>query len=167
MQKLINAAIFLVLTVVMGHGQETPIAELAIGYSNIQVKNSDTTANGGNGSVAFNVNRWLGVVGDFGLYHSAVVGSGLAAGSYAFGPRVSYRHSGVITPFAQVVFGGLRYANNGLTFGAGGGIDLAPGRESLFALRPQVDYVRFRANGSWINTARIGIGLVFRIRKRS
>lgn len=151
---------------VLVHGQDTPVAEIAVGYSNIQVKNSETTANGGSSSVAFNVNRWLGAVGDFGLYHSSVVGPGLAAGSYAFGPRVSYRHWGVTTPFAQVVFGGLRYANNGLTFDTGGGVDISASRGARFALRPQVDYVRFHANGNWINTARLGVGVAFRVRRR-
>ena len=167
MRKVIKAGIVLLFCAAVAQAQETPVGEIAVGYSNIRVKNSDMTATGGSGSVAFNVNQWLGVVGDFGLYHSSVVGSGLAAGSYAFGPRVFYRHWGVITPFAQVVFGGLRYANNGLTFGSGGGVDLAASSEARFALRPQVDYIRFRANGSWINTARIGISVVFLIRKRS
>lgn len=167
MVKLIKTCIVLMFLGAVLQAQQRPVAEIAVGYSHIQVKNSDVTANGGSGSVAVNVNRWVGVVGDFGLYHSSVVGPGLAAGSYAFGPRFSYRHWGVITPFAQIVFGGLRYANNGLTFGTGGGIDIATSSEARFALRPQVDYVRFHANGNWVNTARIGVGLVFRIRKRS
>lgn len=167
MRKVIKAGIVLLFCVAVAQAQGTPVTEIAVGYSNIQVKSSDLTASGGSSSVAFNVNKWLGAVGDFGLYRSSVVGSGLAAGTYAFGPRVSYRHWGVITPFAQVVFGGLRYANNGLTFGCGGGVDIAASSEARFALRPQVDYVRFRANGNWINTIRIGLGVVFRIRKRS
>ncbi len=83
------------------------------------------------------------------------------------GPRFSYRHFHKLTPFAQVLVGGVRYADNGLAFGAGGGLEIAAGREARFALRPQVECLRFRANGSWINTARLSIRLVFRIRKRS
>lgn len=167
MRKPITLGLGLMCLVTVSYAQETPVAEIAVGYSHIQVKNSNTTANGGSGSVVFNPNNWLGVVGDFGLYHSSAVGPGLAAGSYAFGPRLSYRHWGAITPFAQVEFGGLRYANNGLTFETGGVIDISTSSESRFALRPEIDYVRFHVNGSWINTARIGIGVVFRIRKPS
>lgn len=75
MQKLIKAAIFLMFLAAVAQAQETPAADISVGYSNIWVGNSNTTASGGSGSVAFNVNHWLGAVGgDFGLYHSSVVG---------------------------------------------------------------------------------------------
>jgi hypothetical protein len=167
MRKLIKTGIFLMVLVAVARAQNTPLADVSVGYSNIEVKAANSTAKGGSGSVAFNLNRWLGALGDFGLYHSSLLGPGLAAGTYAVGPRVSYRHWAMITPFAQVVFGGVRYANNGLVFGTGGGVDIATGGAARVALRPQVDYIRFRVNGNWISTARLGIGMVFRVRRRS
>ncbi|HYA63212.1 MAG TPA: hypothetical protein VED66_08405, partial [Candidatus Sulfotelmatobacter sp.] len=102
-------------------------------------------------------------VGDFALYHSSPIGPGLAAGTYTFGPRFSYRHWGKFTPFAQVLLGGVRYAHNALAFGAGGGADIALDRRGRFALRPQLEYFGFRTNGSTIDTIRYSIGIVFRI----
>ena len=65
--------------------------------------------NGGSGSIAYNVNSWLGAVADFGGYHWS--GSGDTSGvdatvvTYLFGPKVSM-HAGPITPFVQTLFGG-------------------------------------------------------------
>ena len=147
--------------------QSIPVADVGGGYSVIQaVKGSSVTAYGGSGSVALNFNNWLGAVGDFGFYHSALIGPGLAAGTYTFGPRISYRHWGRFTPFTQALLGGVRYANNGLAFGAGGGADIALDRAGRFALRPQVEYLGFRANGNTTSTVRSGVGLVFRLGKR-
>lgn len=88
------------------------------------------------------------------------------AGTYTFGPRVSYRHWGRFTPFSQVLLGGVRYANNAFAFGAGGGADIGLDSGGRFALRPQVEYFGFRANGSTTSTVRFGVGLVLRIGKR-
>jgi hypothetical protein len=61
-------------------------------------------ANGGGGQLEYNVNRWVGVVGDLGGYY---VSTPPTAGvfSYLFGPRLNLR-GGRVTPFAQVLFGG-------------------------------------------------------------
>ena len=166
MEKLLLTVILVLLLASVALAQEAPAADVAAGYSAIVVAQGlSPTANGGSGSVALNVNNWLGAVGDFGLYASPY-GSGLAAGTYTFGPRVSYRHWYRFTPFVQALVGGVRYANNGFAFGAGGGADIGLDRGERFALRPQVEYFGFRANGSTTNTLRAGIGIVFRIGKR-
>jgi hypothetical protein len=94
--------------------------------------------------VAVSVNNWLGVADDFALYHSAPVGSGLAAGTYTFGPRFSYRYWHRFTPFGEALLGGVRYSTNGLAFGSGGGAEIQLDSAGWFALRPQVDYFGFR-----------------------
>jgi hypothetical protein len=137
------------------------------GYSVIQVvKSISATGYGGSGSAALNVNDWLGLVGDVGLYHSSLFGPGLDAGTYTSGPRVSYRRWGRFTPFGQVLLGGVRYAANGFVFGAGGGADIGLDSGGRFALRSQVEYLGFRANGNITNTVRVGVGIVFRIGKK-
>jgi hypothetical protein len=147
--------------------QNTPLADIAVGYSYIEViKPSGLTASGGGGSLAWNINDWLGAVGDFAVYHSTPVGPGVDAGTYMFGPRASYRHWGRFTLFAQVLIGGVRYANNGFVFSSGGGVDIALDRAGRFALRPQVEYLGFRTNGNTTQTARYSIGIAFRIRRR-
>jgi len=168
MKKLMIAALVLTLFATVAQAQETSAADVALGYSLIQVVDGfGLTANGGSGSTALNINHWLGAVGDFGLYHSAPIASGIAAGTYTFGPRFSYRHWGRLTPFSQVLIGGVRYSSNGLAFGAGGGADIALDARGRFALRPQVEYFGFRANGGTTSTVRVCVGLVFRFGKRS
>lgn len=167
MKNLMMAALLLALLTTTLRAQDTPVADVAGGYSAIHVvKGFSVTAYGGSGAVALNVNHWLGAVGDFGLYHASPFGPGLSAGTYTFGPRVSYRRSDRFTPFVQALVGGVRYANNGFAFGAGGGADIGLDRGGRFALRPQVEYFGFRANGSTTNTLRAGIGVAFRIGKR-
>ena len=58
----------------MSEEQGTPAAELFAGYSylrfNPRINGSQTFDNqGGTASLAGNVNRWLGLVADFGVYH--------------------------------------------------------------------------------------------------
>jgi hypothetical protein len=122
MKKLMLSALAFFVFAAVALAQNIPAADVAGGYSFIKVvKGSSLTADGGSGSVALNFNNWLGAVSDFALYHSSVIGSGLAAGTYTFGPRFSYRHWRRITPFTQVLFGGVRYPANGFVFAAGGG----------------------------------------------
>jgi len=167
MNRALWVAIAVLLFVSVSRGQGIPRADVSMGYSVIDVvKGPSLTANGGSGSVALNINDWLGAVGDFGLYHASRIGPGLAAGTYTFGPRFSYRHSNRFTPFTQVLLGGVRYANNGFAFGAGGGADFGLDSSGRFALRPQIEYFGFLANGSTTNTVRVSVGIVLRIGRK-
>jgi hypothetical protein len=168
MKKLMLSTLAFFVFAAVALAQNIPAADVAGGYSFIKVvKGSSLTAEGGSGSVALNFNNWLGAVSDFALYHSSVIGSGLAAGTYTFGPRFSYRHWRRITPFTQVLFGGVRYADNGFVFAAGGGADVALDHAGRFALRPQAEYFGFRANGATTNTVRLSIGIVLRLGRKS
>jgi len=167
MKNLMMTALAFTIFATVTRAQDTPEVDVAGGYSVIQVvKGISATGYGGSGSAALNVNNWLGVVGDVGLYHSSPFGPGLDAGTYTFGPRVSYRHWGRFAPFGQVLLGGVRYAANGFVFGAGGGADIGLDSGGRFALRPQVEYFGFRANGNITNTVRVFVGMVFRIGKK-
>ena len=168
MKKPMFSVLAFFVFVAVARAQSVPAADVAGGYSFIRVfKGSSLTAEGGGGSVALNCNHWLGAVSDFALYHSAVLGPGLAAGTYTFGPRFSYRHWGSMTLFTQVLFGGVRYANNGFVLATGGGADFGVDHAGRFALRPQVDYFAFQANGATTNTFRVSVGIVFHIGKKS
>lgn len=101
-------------------GNGTPRVELFLGYSYIRNVGSNAGnriayLHGGSTSLAFNLNRYLGLVADFGGFHADRFGPGAppiggivdASGNaftYMFGPRVSFRHEAV-TPFAQALFG--------------------------------------------------------------
>jgi hypothetical protein len=129
-------------------------------------------ANGISGQVAYNTNNRFGIVGELSGYRLARNGLGTTYQvSYLFGPRVSLRWH-VVTPFAQVLFGGV-WAADGVTLGpvsafgmtAGAGIDLRVSR--YFTVRPlQAEYFMTKfpdgANNRQ-NNFRFGAGIVLRL----
>jgi len=105
-------------------------------------------ANGGGGQLVYNVNEWLGVLGDVGGYW-ATSSTSRAAGAaipYLFGPRLDFRRR-VVTPFAQVLLGGVATSSGIQTSGwqdhfamtGGGGIDVKVSKQ--LSIRPiQAEY---------------------------
>jgi hypothetical protein len=174
-KSMLALLIFLGSTTIVG-AQETPKADVALAYGFIEVPQGFTfQMNGGSAAVAWNVNNWLGVVGDFGAYH-AHPGVSLTTETYTIGPRFSYRAFDRLVPFAQILIGGQHAsavttgftdASNALALGAGAGIDIGLDRGGRFAVRPQMEYFGFRAKGTMTTTARLSIGIVCRIGKRS
>jgi hypothetical protein len=101
--------------------------ELFLGFTHFGTGTNDTVPgnrmvglNGGSTSAAFNFNRYIGFVADFGGYDDTqlqltgaganeplVVNSSGTAYTYLFGPRFSFRNSSRFTPFAQVLVGGV------------------------------------------------------------
>src|SRR5215469_1831564 len=62
--------------------------------------------NGGSGQLVFNANSWLGILGDAGgVWATNSTRSGAAIPLLAV-PRINFRR-GVITPFIQVLIGGV------------------------------------------------------------
>ena len=173
MSRLLLVALAFSVLVTAAHAQDTPVADVAAGYSVVYVVKGYTYfMNGGSGSATLNVNNWLGAVGDFGAYHAPSGVSSLTAETYTFGPRFSYRRWSRLTPFAQVVLGGVHSsvvtssftgASNAFALGVGGGADLSLDSGGRFALRPQLEYLNFRSNGSTIGNFRLSVGIVIRI----
>ena len=173
MKKSLWVALASLLFVVPSHAQSTSMADVSGGYSYFRVGGSGgTNMNGGTGSVAFNANKVLGFVGDFGVYHASPSGVGVTASTYTFGPRFSYRSSGNVVPFAQALFGGAHLSasfggasasTNPFAYSLGGGADFAISRDSKVSLRPEFDYVGMRENGSTANCFRIAVGIVYHI----
>jgi hypothetical protein len=179
-----------------------PRFELFAGYSYLRAVptlaagNRLVWMNGGSTSLAFNVNRYLGLVGDFGAYTNSEVrftgaytstvdvnNSDVAAYSYLFGPRLSFRKHDRFTPFAQALFGRVQAGQVSLTnctvncvlllsqgsFGmtAGAGLDLRVHRH--IAIRVvQAEYLMTRFPSSITGTTatqndmRLSAGIVFR-----
>lgn len=106
---------------------DTPKVEIFLGYSHLGTFSNDVVdgnrivgMNGGSASIAYNFNRWIGLVADVGGYDDSqlvLTGSGVnqpltvdssgKAYTYLFGPRLSYRNTSRFTPFAQVLVGGI------------------------------------------------------------
>src|SRR6267143_10564 len=140
--------------------------DASIGYSYFRLGGSGgINQNGVSGSVAYNPNRWLGVVGDFGGYHASPFGVSLNTYTYLFGPRLTLRNPSKINPFAQVLLGGSRItvgsgggSANQFAYSIGGGVDI--GVLPHLAFRPQVDYVGLNTPGSHTNCTRVSAGFV-------
>jgi opacity protein-like surface antigen len=152
---------------------ETPKVEVYGGYNYVRVSDlgDSYNFNGGSGQFAYNANRWLGIVGDFGGYYTS---DGFHAGVLSFlaGPRVNFRGHGKMTPFAQVLLGGARSIDNSplnaFAMTVGGGLDYKISQH--FAIRPvQAEYflTKFSDGASdRQNNFRYGAGVVFQFGTR-
>ncbi len=177
MKRLILAAFAFSLLATFSRAQDTPLADVAVGYSLLEITQGYTlTLMGGSASAAVNLNHWLGLVGDFGGY-DVISGSlaGLTGETYMFGPRLSYRKIDRLVPFAQALLGGghassaqsgFTGATNSFAFGTGGGADFGLDKRGKFAVRPQLEYLVFRGSGNTTGVIRLSAGIVFRIGKK-
>ena len=168
---------------VAADAQDFPKVDIFAGYSYLRENPSTSGAssfslNGGSASAAYNATSWLSGVADFGGYHNGnILNSGVdgTISTYLFGPRVTYRHYGRVTPFGEVLFGVARAsasisdtsgAENAFAMTLGGGLDYR--LTERFAIRPvKVDYLmtRFSETGSGAqtqNNLRVSTGIVFR-----
>ena len=153
---------------------EVPKAEVFGGYSY-----AGESTHGWNASVAGNVNRWLGLVADFGGQYSSFAEPGaserIRTHSALFGPQFSVRSNKRVTPFVRALFGTshirTRAAEAGQTFAFtdtrfaaafGGGLDVRLGEH--VALRAvQLDYVQTHFFDETQHKGRLSFGLVFRL----
>ena len=181
-KKLLLASLTFSLLAVCSYAQNTPKADVALGYSYLHFNGSNRASginsNGFSGSLAYNFSRLLGVVADVGVYHGSVSGTGVNAESYMFGPRFSVRSNRKFTPFIQALIGGGHVNSatignttvfrgiNGFAFGFGGGTDVAIVKNGMIALRPQFDYIGLTNVIGTTNTERISVGIVFRLGSR-
>lgn len=164
MKRLFFLAFLLSLTAAIPASAQS--VDASVGYSYFRLGNSGgINQNGVSGSVAYNPNRWLGLVGDFGGYHGTAAGVDINTYTYLFGPRLSLRNPSGFTPFVQALIGGSRItlnqgfgSTNQFAYSVGGGVDLK--LLPHLALRPQVDYVGLDTPGSRTNCTRASIGLV-------
>ena len=133
--------------------QEQPKVELSVDYSFVRFnpdKNFSTQAhnlNGAGGSFTYNLNKYLGLKGEFFGYGAStstfVIPAGnpiLPAGgtfavsgnmfTYLFGPQLKYRAKKV-QPFAHALFGGAHSTAYANLFSAAGIAGVAPGNNAL------------------------------------
>jgi outer membrane protein OmpA-like peptidoglycan-associated protein len=186
----------------------TPKLELFLGYSYwraIPYSNGNRmeSMNGGSTSLAYNFNRHVGLVGDFagfrvdtlqftnlgaGFTPSRVVNAESNVFTVLFGPRVSFRDHGKLTPFLQVL-GGVAHADDVtldgctapiyactpllaktvFTMTAGGGLDYRLNHRLALRLF-QAEYLLTRFDNptsptnavGWQSNMRLSAGVVFR-----
>jgi hypothetical protein len=191
MKRLLLLLFTSLLFVIPVHAQsDYPKAEVYVGYSHfsfdINVNNPfDTGDNpfieqreglhGVGFSVAGNLSRNFGVVGDFSYHRKEfeVFGPNIkfSTFNFLFGPRFTARGSRV-EGFAHALVGGISRrvedfdSDVDLALGAGGGVDVKLGRN--FAIRAvQLDYIPFRdrnlftGDKEWRHNLRVGAGITF------
>jgi opacity protein-like surface antigen len=163
------------------------------GYSYLMYRPDVSTAgapssvnfNGGIGSLALNLNHWIGGVGEVAGYHASTItstpGATINAITYLFGPKI-FVSIGKISPFAQALFGGIHetpsgfganeVSQNAFAMAVGGGLDWNAGHHIGVRLG-QIEYLMTRFNNTTIggigaagngmqNSFRYSAGVVFR-----
>jgi opacity protein-like surface antigen len=171
MHKLFIVFGFALLAAGSAMAQKGPTFEVAAAYQYVHVPGASCQGFGGNAAV--NVNRWLGVAGDFGFCKVTGLPSGASSHltNYLFGPRISARNYGRVTPYTQFLLGGEHNtlavtgtsfpSANAFAFTLGGGTDvrLTP-HVSFRAI--QFEYLYTHFGGTKQNNLRIQTGLVYR-----
>jgi opacity protein-like surface antigen len=195
MRKIVLLCGLLLALSLPAMAQDQPRFDLFGGYSYVRVSiptsgtsgNITSNLNGGSGAAAFYLNRWLGVVGDFGGYKLGTLKQGSqsldVSGSvftYLFGPRIRFGAE-AFTPFAQVLFGGAHIGDvtcsttttgcptsgvvitsqNAFGMTAGGGVDVKVARH--FSIRGQAEYLMTKFTdgvNDRQNNVRISAGIV-------
>jgi len=182
--KLALAAFVASGAVIYAQEVNTPRVEVGMEYSWLHVNSANydfqRTGNGGSGYLEYNVNKLIGLVGDFGGYANTRTGINDKVLTYLFGPRFTWRHSR-INPYVQFLFGGA-YAwagpvdssqkQNAFATAAGGGLDI--NLTTHVSLKPiQVEYLTTQfdsaqlggstqAFGDHQNDVRYSAGVVFK-----
>ena len=131
-----------------------------------QAPSQTYNGNGGGGELVFNASSWFGITGDVQGYWATNT-----ANTTIHGPRINFRH-GKVTPFAQVLLGGV-VTSSGIqqegwqshfAIATGGGIDVRISRH--FSIRPvQAEYFMTKIPdglNNRQNNFRFGAGIVFR-----
>jgi hypothetical protein len=161
MKKLIVLGLAMFFFAIPSRAQS---ADVSVGYSYFRLGGSGgLNQNGVSGSVAYNPNRWLGIVGDVGGYHASPGGVSFNTYTFLFGPRLTVRNPTKINPFLQALAGGSRLtagggSSNQFAYSVGGGVDI--GLLPHLALRPQLDYVGLRNSGATANCTRVSLSFV-------
>ena len=163
MKRLLLLASAMFFFALPSHAQSV---DASVGYSYFRLGGSDgLNQNGISGSVAYNPNHYLGIVGDFGGYHGDIGGTSINTVTYMFGPRINMHNPTRVTPFVQFLAGGghISAGNgggsvNGFAYSVGGGVDL--GVLPHLAIRPQLDYVGIHNNGNTANNTRVSVSAV-------
>ncbi|MGH9752921.1 MAG: outer membrane beta-barrel protein [Blastocatellia bacterium] len=192
MKKLSLLALLMVLSLplMISAQEEAPKAEIFGGYSFLRVYPGEgidsITGHGFSLSVAGNITRSFGVVGEFSRYSKSNFLSDIindpdlnqidaSVITYLFGPRFTVR-TGKAEPFFHGLVGAARGSVDDPTVGGaesgsafayalGGGLDIKA--HDNFAIRiAQLDYLQARVDGEGVNSLRFSAGVVIRLGKR-
>jgi len=127
MRKSVAVIAAVLLSTLVAAAQDAPRAEAFLGYAYTRANSAtDVPAfsmNGGLGQFALNFNPWIGFVSDLGAAHNGNIGGyhlDTTITNFLFGPRLSVRHWSRVTPYFQILWGGVYGATSAE-------IDIPPG----------------------------------------
>lgn len=167
MRNLLILSVLILIAAGPACAQTPPKGEFFAGYEYLHLNPGGTGCHGLGLNVAYNLNDWLGAVGDFGVCRETGLPSGVSAHdiNYMFGPRVTYRSYGKLNPFGQVLFGGQHLGTNvgsanSFAMTLGGGVDYKY-NDRFYIRMIQVEYLYTHFGGATQNNARIEAGLVY------
>jgi Outer membrane protein beta-barrel domain len=167
MKKFALLVLAVLFSALAASAQEAPRGDFSVGYSYLREGFSGgANTHGGSVSGAAYFNDWLGIVGDFGVYHLSQSGTTANTLTVLAGPRLSANRGRTISPFVQALVGADRLnvpgfgSTHGFSWSAGGGVDLTVSRH--VAIRPQFDYLGLRFSNGTTHAARASISAVFR-----
>jgi opacity protein-like surface antigen len=166
--------------------EAAPKVEIFGGYSYLRADSlNGVNAPGFNTSLAGNITKHVGVVGEFSRFTDSetvpIPGAfdlnvKFNVLTYLFGPRIVL-HRGKAEPFVHALFGGARenfkfpgrpaapVTDNAFAFALGGGLDVKV--NDNFAIRfAQIDYLGDKLSGQTGNNFRYSAGIVIRLGKR-
>jgi outer membrane immunogenic protein len=164
---------------------ETPVLETSAGYTFIHANAPPGqcgcfSANGGYGSVVFNMPRGFGLVGDLAAVHAnniAGTTQSITVFNYLFGPRYSFRTlSRRFVPYGQILGGGSQELSSytavqtvsGAAFSVGGGVSMTLKPHLAWNLL-EADWIHSyipNASNDIQNDVRVSTGLTFRLGPR-
>src|SRR6266850_4023673 len=114
MKKCIAMLGAAVLTVCTAAAEDVPKIGTYLGYEYVRFNSATNvpafSANGGGGQFIYNFNRWISGVVDLGAVHNGNIHNlqlDSTAANFLAGPRLSVRHWSRVTPYFQVLFGGV------------------------------------------------------------
>jgi outer membrane immunogenic protein len=181
MRKVVCLLGMVFLVSLSAAAQDNSRIDLFAGYSYVHtspgIAISAFNANGGVGSVAFNVTSWGSFVAEVGGIHASTINGtdvDATAETYMIGPKISLFRRSKLSPFAQALFGFV-HTNSGFnqtpinhnSFAASPGLGLDWNATRHFGIRlAQVDYLFTRIPTStnqvnW-NNFRYSAGIVLR-----
>jgi hypothetical protein len=166
MKRLLLFSLGLIISTVPARAQSS--ADASVGYSYFHLGGgADLSQNGISGSIAYKPIPFMGIVGDFGVYHASPGGISVNTYTFLFGPRIIIHNPTKITPFVQflagaghLTFGDGGGSNTNFAYSVGGGVDLSV--LPHLALRPQLDYVGLYNSGGTANCTRVSVSAVVR-----
>jgi hypothetical protein len=174
MRTYFTLALFLILAPISLLAQDYPQVEIFGGYQYEHQSSGGfgLTQNGWNASVAGNMNKTLGVAGDFSGVYKSVSGTTLHTYTFTFGPVVSFNHEGKVNPFVHALFGPGEFgasgglfssaSSNAFTMMYGGGADVKLSQRFAYRL-VQADWIFYHfSNSNLSKNVRLSSGIVLR-----